>query len=180
MRPASVDAVMRRRCNLRRSAVAALAVAAAALAGCATTPEQNNPADGGFFRAVQGVSGGQYEQRQRQRETELSEREEVGRRLSERYEQIQRDQEALDREIEDLTRRLGDLEAQIAWAGGQLDSLQTDNVELRRSLDAASARLARARREARDGSGIGEHNVQRIASEINEIEALVTQLTANF
>ncbi len=177
MQPASAKTAGR---SPRHLAVAALAATASVLVGCATTPEQNNPAEGGLFRAVQGVSGGQYEQRRQQREETLSESEEVNRRLSERYQQIQRDQEVLDREIEDLTRRLGDLEHQVAQAHRHLNSLQTDNVELRRSLDAASARLARARREARDGSGIGEHNVQRIAGEINEIEALVTQLTANF
>lgn len=176
MPQASVEAARRARVP---GLVAAILAATGLVGGCATTAEQNNPADGGFFRAVQGVSGGQYEQRLQQREETLDESEQVGQRLSERYRQLQQEQAELDREIDALQGRLGELDAQLLQARRQLDTVQSGNVDLRRSLDNATARLERARRELRASEGLGAHSVQRLASEIGEIEVLVTQLTAN-
>lgn len=149
------------------------------LFGCATTAEENDPSEGGFVKAVQGVSGGQYEERQRRKEEELAKERELSDRLARRHQEILRDQSALDREIESFRKKVAGLQSRIANARQALMGTEGENRELIESLDAAENRLAMLNNSAEGGDEIDFDNVDRIMAEIEEIESLVAQLTGD-
>lgn len=156
--------------------IGALAILAL-LAACATSVEDNDPAEGGFFKAVQGVSGGQYEERQRRQEEQLARERQLSERLEQRHQQILRDQAQLDREIEDYRQRVARLQSRIAESRQLLLGFEGDNRSLVESLDSAERRLSELNAEVGGGEQIDSGNVDQIMAEIREIELLVTQLT---
>ncbi len=150
------------------------------ISGCAATPEQNDPAEGGFWRAVQGVSGGQYEERQRRQEADLEHQHELSRRLDQRYQEILHDQAELDEEIAYYQEKLDELDLKIAKAIEKLSRLDTDNEESRGSLRAAEERISEIRFEMHEGQVQNRHDIERIMMEIEEMEQLVAGLTTDF
>lgn len=147
------------------------------LFGCATTAEENDPSEGGFVRAVKGVSGGQYEERQRRKEEQLARERELSDRLDRRHQEIMRNQAALDRKIKSFREKVAGLQSRIANARQVLLSTEGKNRELVESLDAAENRLTMLNTSAKAGDEIDFDNVERIMAEIEEIELLVAQLT---
>lgn len=174
-----ISPLRKRRHRIHRMLKSGILVTSVFLVGCATTAEDNDPSEGGFIRAVQGVSGGQYEERQRRQEEQLARERELSDRLEGRHQEIMRDQAALDREIESFRKKVSGLQSQIASARQMLMRTEGENRELVESLDAAENRLSMLNSSARGGDEIDFDNVDRIMSEIEEIELLVAQLTSD-
>jgi len=150
------------------------------LGGCATTTEQNDPAQGGFWRAVQGVSGGQYEERQRRQEAELDQQQEVSRRLDERYAEIRRDQEHLDEQIRKYQMKVKDVKRRVANSIAFLSSLEGDNRAVIQALEETEGQLADLRVQTSTEYALELQDIERIMKEIEEMESLVSQLTAGY
>lgn len=166
-------------CRIRPVFKSGILVTFIFLFGCATSAEDNDPSEGGFVRAVKGVSGGQYEERQRRQEEQLARERELSDRLDRRHLEITRNQAALDREIESFRKKVAGLQSRIGDARQALMSTEGENRELAESLDAAENRLTMLTSSAKGGDEIDFDNVDRIMAEIEEIELLVVQLTAD-
>lgn len=164
-----------RKCHLPRLLVVAGVLG---LAACASTPEQNDPSEGGFFRAVQGVSGGQYEARRQAREAELAAEERQGQRLDDRLAQLEAEQAELDRQIAMAKEDLEAVDQDIEQALSQLEALGKSNSKLERDFQQAQLRLAELRHSLTDERYYSNAEIQQIAASIQEIEQLVLTLTA--
>lgn len=156
-----------------------LALPAAFLAaGCATTAQQNDPSEGGFFRAVQGVSGGQYDERQEQREVELQRQEEIGRRLDARLNELDEEQNELNAEIRQVVTRLDEVNAAIEEGMQRLDNVKGERSELAERFRAAQMRVFELRHTLADEHLYTISEIEEIERSVTEIEQLVVALTS--
>lgn len=147
-------------------------------AGCATTARQNDPAEGGLFRAVQGVSGGQYEERRRQREEELQRQREIGNRLDARLADLDDEQNELEAEIRRLVDSLDDINESIERGMRQLERVEGDRSEIEERFRAAQLKVFDLRHTLADEEVYTQSEIHEIGQSVAEIEELVVQLTA--
>jgi len=148
------------------------------LAGCATMPEENDPSEGGFIRAVQGVSGGQYEARKQARKEELARQQATGQQLQQRLAEIEAEQAEVDEEISAMLHEIEILSEEVDVAMRQLEALGDSNTGLQRDFLTAQNRLIELQRALNEQEYYSLSEIEQIGQSIREVDELVATLTA--
>lgn len=138
---------------------------AVALAGCATSAAENDPAQGGFGNAVSGVLGGQYEERLQQREAEADQLAMRNADLEARSSALKAQRDQLSVEISKARKRIADQNARISSFAQQLAQSSSATVEQKEKLSRLSSRAKDLRERAdrmdaysttKSASGVGD------------------------
>lgn len=157
----------------RHFLITATLAAASTIAGCATTAEQNNPAEGGFWNGVAGVMGGQYDERVEQKEEQLSQEQELNARLEARKRELEKESAQLEQEIGLTRERIVQLDESIALASEQLSDATEENRERKMEFDIARSRLAEFMEVIDSPTSTSSVEITSINKSLDSIETLV-------
>lgn len=164
--------------HCRKSSWLACLAAGVLISGCATSPEENDPSEGGFWRGVQGVSGGQYEERIREREDRITREQQHTQELSRRYNEILAEQAEVEKRTAEIKSRIRTIEREIQRLENNLVLEHAENQELALQLEEAKERV-RLFRESSMDQPMTFDELEASLAELSQIEEIARVLTAS-
>lgn len=162
---------MRQRVTARAGWTGA-ALAALLLGGCASS---GDPREGGLVGGIQGITGGGYEQRVRDREARLAALHDTQGELVQERESLDRSRDEAERQLAMETRRLSELQGDVSQLRSELNRLAADQgaqdsrvAGLRERLDSLQAGMDRQQGalDALEGSGVSDSELDRRRREL--------------
>ncbi len=161
---------------------AGLLFAVFSLCSCATT---SNPAKGGFFSGVQGLTSGEYQNRVNQKQSSLEQLKETGSELRSRQQDLSQrsaalssEEKAYRRQLAQMNDDLANLQARLRKARLRTRSGQARRVKLEKNIDTLQVQIQGQEQQ----SGLSEDQIRQqlesLMQEKSRLEREIVKLTS--